>query len=188
MEKKISVVCCQIDRLLHTEKNRQITIAIDGMCASGKSTLGAFLAKKYNCNLFHMDDFFLRPSQRTPKRLNEVGGNVDYERFLEEILSHLSDKEGFSYQRYNCKEQALTKPLPVSYKKLNIIEGAYSQHPYFQDIYDLRFFLEIDPKEQIKRICIRDGEEKLKRFLSEWIPMENRYFSAYHIRENSICL
>ena len=39
-------------------------LAIDGCCASGKSTLGQRLSQAYGCPLFHMDDFFLRPEQR----------------------------------------------------------------------------------------------------------------------------
>ena len=53
------------------------------MAGSGKSVLGQLLSEVYSCNLFHMDDFFLRPEQRTAERLAEAGGNVDRERFLE---------------------------------------------------------------------------------------------------------
>lgn len=35
--------------------------------------------------LSHMDDFYLQGRQRTYERLNEVGGNVDYERFAKEV-------------------------------------------------------------------------------------------------------
>ena len=41
-------------------KDRDVLIAIDGKCASGKTTLAERLALKYKANLFHMDDFFLR--------------------------------------------------------------------------------------------------------------------------------
>lgn len=40
-----------------------------------------------------MDDFFLRIEQRTPERMTEVGGNVDYERFLETVLFPVSAKK-----------------------------------------------------------------------------------------------
>ena len=74
----------KIDELL-TQKETVI-VAIDGKCTSGKTTLASKLAEIYDCNVFHMDDFFLRPEQRTPERFAEVGGNVDYERFQEEVL------------------------------------------------------------------------------------------------------
>ena len=74
----------QIDKLL-TQKD-MVIVAIDGKCTSGKTTLASRLAAFYDCNVFHMDDFFLRPEQRTTERFAEIGGNVDYERFWEEVL------------------------------------------------------------------------------------------------------
>lgn len=78
-------------------------IAIDGRCAAGKTTFATHLQGLWDCNMFHMDDFFLRPSQRTPGRLREPGGNVDYERFLGEVLVPLRKGEPFSYCPYDCK-------------------------------------------------------------------------------------
>lgn len=56
----------------HTGK--QVVIAIDGMCGAGKSTIAQMLHDKLGGNLFHMDDFFLQPYQRTSERLAEIGG------------------------------------------------------------------------------------------------------------------
>ena len=55
----------------------RVIVGIDGFCAAGKTTLADRLSRKFDCNVFHMDDFFLRPGQRTPERRAEVGGNVD---------------------------------------------------------------------------------------------------------------
>jgi len=74
-------------------------IAIDGRCASGKSTLGAFLQKETGGNLIHMDDFFLRPEQRTKERYATPGENVDHERFYEEVLVPLQNGEDFTIIR-----------------------------------------------------------------------------------------
>ena len=63
-----------------------VTVAIEGSSATGKSTLAALLSRIYNCNVFHMDDFFLQPHQRTPERFAQPGGNVDYERFRAQLL------------------------------------------------------------------------------------------------------
>ena len=60
----------------------RVLVAIDGRCAAGKTTLTASMQARLECNVFHMDDFFLRPEQRTPERLGPPGGNVDYELFL----------------------------------------------------------------------------------------------------------
>jgi len=61
-------------RKLEKDKDKQyILIAIDGKCASGKTTLGLYLKNNLDANLFHMDDFFLQKHQRTEERLAEVG-------------------------------------------------------------------------------------------------------------------
>ena len=165
---------------------RPFLIAIDGMCGSGKTTLANFLAKELDASLFHMDDFFLQPHQRTEARLSEPGGNVDYERFKEEILDHITDTDGVTFRPFSCKEWKLAdKPVTVPYNGIIIVEGSYSHHPYFKDIYDVKIFLEISPEEQKKRIIARDGGAIWPMFEEKWIPMENRYHESFQIKENS---
>ena len=71
MEKILETAKHQINMLL--EEKNFVIVAIDGKCTSGKTTLASQLAEIYDCNVFHMDDFFLRPEQRTPERFAEVG-------------------------------------------------------------------------------------------------------------------
>ena len=66
MESIMETAKKQIDELLAA--NDTVIVAIDGKCTSGKTTLASKLAEIYDCNVFHMDDFFLRPEQRTPER------------------------------------------------------------------------------------------------------------------------
>ena len=175
MEKALEAAKTQIGLLL-AEKD-SVIVAIDGKCTSGKTTLAARLAEIYDCNVFHMDDFFLRPEQRTPERFAEVGGNVDYERFREAVVLPLLSGRDFSYRPFDCKTLTLRGPVPVTPKRLNIIEGTYSMHPYFGDPYDLKILLTVDEETQRKRILERPAFLH-KRFFEEWIPMENRYFAS----------
>ena len=168
----------QIDRLL--ARKPQIIVAIDGNCTAGKTTLANQLAEIYDCNIFHMDDFFLRPEQRTDERFAEIGGNVDYERINVEVLLPLKSGKPFSYRPFDCSTFQLTDPVAVSPKKLNIIEGTYSLHPYFGDVYDLKILLTITPELQRERILQRSAFLH-KRFFEEWIPMEQRYFDGFDI-------
>lgn len=158
-------------------------IAIDGMSGSGKSTFANLLHETFPAStLFHMDDYFLQPSQRTDERLSEIGGNVDYERFYDEIISHLENESGLTYQKYDCCTQTLGDKIHVPWKPIVIIEGSYSHHPYFGNHYDLLVFLEISSEEQKRRILLRNGEFMLERFLTEWIPKENAYFEKFDIK------
>lgn len=165
-----------------------LLVAIDGMCGSGKSAVAERLQEYFGCSLFRMDDFFLRPYQRTPQRLGEPGGNVDYERFHEEVLEHLKDREGLMLQRFDCKTFSLMPAVHVPYHNMVIIEGAYSMHPYFGDVQDVRIFLESSKEGQKKRVLERSGPEKWKQFQEVWIPMEEKYFEEFGIREKCRCV
>lgn len=161
-------------------KKDLVMVAIDGKCASGKTTFAGRLADIYDCNVFHMDDFFLRPEQRTPERLKEMGGNVDYERFQEQILLPLKSGQPFSYRPFDCKTLAFSDAIHVPFKQLNIIEGSYSMHPCFGDPYDLKILLTVDEETQRQRIFRRPAFLH-KRFFEEWIPMENAYLHGFEI-------
>lgn len=167
-----------IDALLRTQNS--VRVAIDGRCASGKSTLGELLAKTYDANLFHMDDFFLPPERKTPQRLAQPGGNVDYERFQAEIGVH-GNHESFTYQPYRCHLGMLDAPVSVQPRRVFVVEGAYSLHPALRAGYDLRVFVSISPELQSRRILKRNGEAMHHRFMTEWIPLEERYFAAERV-------
>jgi len=49
----------------------------------------------------------------------------------------------------------------------------------------LRVFVDIEPKEQMRRITKRNGKQLSERFQKEWIPMENQYFGTFQIREGA---
>ena len=186
MEEIISRLKKEMDGRLRTGK--QIVIAIDGNCTAGKTTLASVLEKEYDCNVFHMDDFFLRPEQRTPERYAQPGGNVDYERFREEVLTPLKRGVAFSYRPFSCKTFTLSDPVAVTPKALNIVEGTYCLHPYFGECYDFKVFLSITPELQRERILLRP-EAVHQRFFEEWIPMEKLYFDHFQISDRcDLCL
>ena len=159
---------------------KQIVIAIDGNCTAGKTTLASVLKNEYDCNVFHMDDFFLRLEQRTVERYAQPGGNVDYERFQEEVLIPLKKGSAFSYRPFSCKTFSLSDAVEVTPKALNIVEGTYCLHPYFGDVYDLKLFLSIDSELQRERIYQRPRHVQ-GRFFTDWIPMEKLYFDFCQI-------
>ncbi|MGN0279152.1 MAG: hypothetical protein ACI4C4_07340 [Lachnospiraceae bacterium] len=179
-------ICQEIDRLLVSSQS-PVIIAIDGVCGGGKTTLVEWLTTQYDCNLFHMDDFFLRKEQRTAERYAQPGGNLDYERFYEEILNPVLAGKECIYRKFNCSTFTLGEANRIAWKRLNIIEGSYSQHPYFGNSYQLRVFLDLSPEEQYTRLMNR-VPEKINRFVEEWIPLENQYFEAYGIRDKSMCI
>ncbi len=174
-------ILCEIEEL--RQEKKRLLISIEGRCAAGKTTVATHMQTVCGCNVIHMDDFFLRPEQRTPERMNELGGNVDYERFLKDVLIPLKRGEIFSYRPYDCQRQEMKEAVQVAPSSINIIEGSYCCHPRLFEYYDLKIFLTVDKDEQLRRIRSRNGEKLAVRFQEEWIPLEESYFSAYHIKE-----
>lgn len=160
-------------------------IAIDGRCASGKTTLAGQLSQTTGAGVIHMDDFFLPGQLRTVRRMEEPGGNVHYERFEKEVLPMLKSTGAFEYRRFECGRMELGEAVQIPEGRLRIVEGAYSCHPRFGDYMSLRVFSDITALEQRSRIRKRNGEEGLPDFLGKWIPLEERYFAAFQIREHA---
>ena len=174
----------RIEKLL-AASDSPIVVAIDGRSGAGKSHLGQLLQDVYDCPVIAMDHFFLRPEQRSPARLAEAGGNVDYERFSLEVLPQIQANQAFSYQIYNCQDQSFAPSPLIEPHRLIVVEGSYSHHPALAGDYDLKVFLTVSPETQKERILKRNGPIMLERFIKEWIPMEELYFSALQVSEKS---
>ena len=166
--------------------NGNLIVAIEGGCGSGKTTLAGNLQQIYDCNVFHMDDFFLQPHQRTKERFEEVGGNVDRERFKEEVLIPLKKRDTIYYRRFDCGTFSILPEVIIEPKKLTIIEGSYCMHPELSEYYDFGVFLDVDKELQKERILKRNSPELAKRFFDVWIPMEDEYHDKMNVRERCI--
>ncbi len=156
---------------------QRLTLAVEGGCASGKSSVAALLNAVYGAPVIPMDDFFLRPEQRTEERFREPGGNVDRERFLQEVAPYLRSGEAFSYRRFDCSAMALGENVSVPASPLIIVEGSYSMHPALAPLYDVSVFVTTDLEMRKKRILLRNGE-KASMFFTRWMPLEEAYFEA----------
>ncbi len=153
-------------------------IAIDGRCASGKTTLAERLRERLGCAVFHTDDYFPRADARHTKAC----WNVDYERIAEEILDPL--RKGVpkvTYRPFDCHEQKLLPPVTETVSSFAVVEGSYSCHPALWQKYDLHIFLTVDPERQLCRLIERNGES-VPIFAERWIPMEEKYFQETSVQ------
>ncbi len=160
-----------------------VKAAIEGGSASGKTTLSEILTAIYGCTVFHMDDFFLQPQQRTPERYAEAGGNIDRERFLTEVLKPLCNGEVVNYRKFDCSTRKIMDAIQITPQRMSVIEGAYSMHPQLSGYYDLSVFLEISPELQKERILRRNSPHIAEKFFNEWIPLEKIYFEKMKVEE-----
>jgi uridine kinase len=168
-----------------TVRQKPFVIAIDGPCASGKSTLADHLKQRLDCPVIRMDHFFLPAGLRSSARLNEPGGNIHYERFVTEAVAGLLSGKTFSYQVFDCSSMNFGSTVTVPLSPVVIIEGSYSLRPEWRRIIDLAVFLRTDRKTQRQRILERSNSSVLKIFEEKWIPLENRYFAAFKICESA---
>lgn len=160
-------------------------IAMDGRAASGKTTKAELLSAVLEAPVVHMDDFFLPPALRTPERLTQPGGNVDYERFAQEVVPHLASDAAFAYRIFDCSQMDFGGLREIAAAPIRIVEGSYAHHPALGDYADLRVFSTVEEDEQMARILRRNGERMAEMFRTRWIPMEEKYFSHFGIREKA---
>lgn len=166
-------------------QNRSFVVLLEGRCASGKTTLSELLGEIYDAPVIHADDFFLPFERKTAERMAEPGGNIDYERFREEITDSLSGGETVKFRKFSCSTGTLGEYITLPESEIYIVEGAYSLHPYYGWNPDIKIFVDIDPELQKERILKRNGEEMLKRFESMWIPMEEKYFETFNMESKA---
>lgn len=170
--------------LLPEKKGAKI-IAIDGRAASGKSTIAADLELVLGAGIIHVDDFFLPPELRSEERYAMPGGNVHYERFASEVLPFIENPDSFSYRIFDCHRMDYHGIRTVVSSEWRVVEGAYSCHPVLGDYADLKVFSDIDPKEQMNRLVARNGAEMAERFRTHWIPLEEKYYNYYKLKESA---
>ena len=169
--------------LVRLDLGKRQIIALDGRCASGKTTLAQDMCQIAGASAIHMDDFFLPTALRTAERLKRPGGNIHYERFIADVLPGLQSGRAFHYPRFDCGAMALRGCRSVPEASLYVVEGAYSCHPALGNYMTMRAFSDITPQEQQRRILARNGKAGLETFNARWIPMEEAYITAYGIPE-----
>lgn len=158
---------------------RPLIIAIDGMSASGKTTLAAVLGQALGAPVIHTDDFFIPRKSRT----GNEDINIDINRFLREVIEPLSRGHALCYGVFDCMTQKITRYEKVCPCEIYIIEGAYCLHPSMPQVATLKVFMQISADEQKARITTRNGAQGYIAFRDRWIPFENSYFEKYKIKE-----
>ena len=151
--------------------------ALEGKCTSGKSTISN---KLNNVTIIDVDDFFLPINKKTNERLNEIGGNIDYDLY-EQCLKQIKPNSTITYKIFDCHTQSYSqKTVKISNKVLLV--GVYSYHQNVRKYINQLCYLIIDEKTQYERL----KERKLfAKFINEWVPLENKYFDSYDFIGNA---
>ncbi len=180
--KEGSFMVISLERLLAKLKGlpkRQNTliIGLDGRGAAGKSTLARKLKElSQNVTIVHMDDFYKPSSERKLVDSNEIGGNFDWKRVKEQVITPLLEDKEARYQRYDWDNDEMAEWHAVPVGGLVIIEGCYSIRNELADLYDFRIWVEGTRAFRLDRGVKRDGEQYRHFWEDVWLPAEDRYF------------
>jgi hypothetical protein len=169
--------------LLSAHPGGGFLLALDGRCASGKTTMAERLQRVLPCNVIHMDDFYLPFAKRTAERMAEPGGHIWVERLRTEVLEPLRAGREISYLPYDCHADRFLPPRKADPVLPTLVEGSYSCHPALRVLYDCCVFLDITPEYQRERL-LRRNPESFEVFQTMWIPREEYYFKHCEIRSH----
>lgn len=165
-------------------------IAVDAPGSSGKSTL----AKKLNQSipLSHIigTDYFTYPpindgSDRWwPEDVPNYG--VDWERLRDQVIIPFKEnKTNIQYQSLNWDNWNLDwLKIPNNIQVL-IIEGLYSFRRELRAFVDYSIWMDADNDQEavLARVKERDGEEMLRHWIEEFIPISQQYQKEHKTRE-----
>lgn len=177
-----------LQQIMNQVKDRKnCLIAIDGRCASGKTTLSSLLEQHLGCAVIHTDDFFMPIQKRSANFMDMIGGHIEQERFKKEIILPLQKHQSIIYKKFDCQSQSYLEQVEISNPQIVVIEGTYS-FLLLKDMIDIPVFLTIDSTMQRERIVKRNGQEGLKNFEDIWIPLEERYFASLELPKDCVII
>ena len=159
-------------------------VAVDGRCGSGKSGFGDLAEKLFFCNVIHMDDFYLPPDQRSGEWESIPGGNMDFARFLQEVLVPAGAGQAVHYRPFDCQRGTLSRERVLPARSLTVVEGSSSQQPLLTARYDLKLFFTCSAQEQRRRLERREGAH-FAAYQARWMPMEEQYFRQCGTQRNA---
>ncbi len=154
-------------------------VTVDGPCASGKTTLAARLAAVFDAPVVHTDDFVVPHARKTAERLAQPGGNCDWERLINEVISPWKAGREAMVRKYDCHADCLLPPELLPAGNVLILEGSYCNLPAIRANADVRIFVTAPEAVRMERLKKRESAASLQMFETRWIPLENAYFEAY---------
>ena len=159
-----------------TSKQKHVYIAVEGKCASGKTTLIDKINKSTNITIVHTDDFFLSKKEKEIP----IGDFINYSKIID-LLKALENNEFVTYEKFNCSKQLYEKATIHSTSKIIILEGVYSFNLHLREYMNNLIFVTINKEDQLKRLQKRENSESYQKFIDLWIPNEEKYYSTFPI-------
>ena len=161
-----------------------LIIAIDGRSASGKTTFADEINQRFGIPIIHTDDYCRPRNEFGDLDISEFDGNFDIARFKSEVIDGVKSGDSFEIGIFDCKKGRIVKTVGIPFSKCYLVEGAYSHNPHLGDYATVKLFFDINESLQRERIVLRNGVDGSERYVSVWIPAEERYIEHYGVDKN----
>jgi hypothetical protein len=140
-------------------------VGVDGKGASGKTTLAARIAAALPGSVVVPVDDFARPGLQ----------GWEGDRFVAQVLAPLRKGRPGRYQRWDFDRDAGAEWHEVPLGVPVIVEGVSSTDVRLVVPWDFTIWVEVPYAERLARARARDGEARMDRWLTDWMPSEDAY-------------
>jgi cytidylate kinase len=145
-------------------------IAVDGLGASGKSTLAAQIAGAISESVIVPIDHFGRAALR----------DWDRDLFVAQVVTPLLSGRPGRYQRWDLVADRGLDWVDVPVGVPVIVEGVSATDVRLPVPWDVRLWVETSESVRRARIAERDPAELLARWEADWWPSEQDYLRTQH--------
>ncbi len=181
--------------ILSTKRHHPVRVGIDGVDASGKTTLADLLSnylKLQNADVIRtsIDGFHNPRSIRYQKGRNSPEGyykdSFNNEALINNLLIPLSNNGNLQYRKaifdFKTDDEVVFPVQTANKNSILIMDGVFLFRPELINYWDLKIFLEADFKITVARATKRDGyylgseQEILEKYNQRYVPGQLLYF------------
>jgi len=192
------------EAILNTKRHHPICVGIDGVDASGKTTLANSLAdylKSQNIEIIRasIDGFHNPKSVRYQKGRNSPEGyyqdSFNNQAVIDNLLAPLGENGNLQYKKAIFDFKTDSKDvLPVqtaNKDSILIMDGVFLFRPKLVNYWDLKIFIKADFKITVSRATKRDGyylgseQEILDKYNQRYVPGQQLYFQEANPQEKA---
>lgn len=160
-------------------KHFQKLIGIDGLGASGKTTIAEALRKlRPDISIIHVDEFYRPKADRTVGIVEGaiVSPDFEWDRLDGQVFDPI--RRGFPviYQSFDWRHDAAGRWIEIPQGNWVVIVGVYALQSRFFSYYDYTIWCDATKENRTERMIKREGEMVAQEWLSNWSAREDRYY------------
>ena len=192
-----------VKNILSIKRSHPVRVCIDGVDASGKTTLADALAVelgKHKSVIRVSIDGFHNPKEiRYQKGRNSPLGyymdTTNYEAFINTVLKPLGPNGNLKYKTevfdFIKNSEVESSTLEADKNSILLMDGVFLLRPELVDHWDLKIFIDVDFKITVERASKRDGyylgeeNEITEKYQQRYVPGQKIYFEKAKPKEKA---